>query len=543
MTFSPKIKNILKKIGGVAIFVVIIFFLACSPNFYLLAHGSSWKGRSAVCGTSSPDTKKTTLQDINLHFDYWNFAQVSVPGNLSYNSAEETFYLHDGAFIIPVDVSDCQNLFGFKNNAAAFVDATGSLAKNGDKPVLILTSLKESVPPFFQVLYNAALWGVFALFIALFFVPYLFIVWILRRFGIVKPKPVSSPDEKKESFARALVMAGIGAPILWLLNPIVGAVYHIVAVIFFRTGLESKKRKTALAGLILCIVGFAIMLFISIGRGTFEKPATDFFNSTFNNEAAKPTGQERLELKPYLSKSFFFSIHQPKGWTVDETITADSMLTFIGPADGTVAGKPFYPQIKFALVPAKALGINNFDAAAKLLNSGLAQQYKNYTFKTENHTLDGGRLPTINPYATYTKDGVDARELGLVALKNNGMYLIHSTIPAEKWDRYESLLRESFGTVEVLTDNLATCLKVQGATLYGNYNTDLTKQQLGFFNGNTDGLPYVECSSFDDNTELKICSDKNISVSPTWKFADGSRLEGSQYLKTLSAKANCRLSQ
>ncbi len=540
---SEKTKNILKKVSGWVVFVIIIFFLVCSPNFYLLAHGGGWNGRSAVCGTASPNATATTLQDISLHSDYWNFQQVSVSGNLSYNSMEETFYLHDGAFIIPVDVSDCQNLFGFKNDTGFLVGTTGSLAKNGDKLVLILTSLKESVPPFIQLLYNTSLWGIFALVIVIFMLPYLFILWVLRRIGILKPKPAQSPDVKKENFAHTLLMAGIFAPILWLFNPIVGAVYHIIAVIFFRKGLDSKKRKTALAGMILCIGGFAVMLFVSVGRGSFERPAADFFNSTFNNEAAKPTGQERLELKPYFSKSFFFSIHQPKGWTVDEKITTDSMLAFNGPEDGSVNGKPFHPQIKFVLLPVQAVKVNTLDDVAKLLESSLAKQYKKFTLKIEKHTLAGGRLDTLYPYAVYTKDGIEIHELGMVAIKNTGVYLLKSTIPSEKWDRYESLLRESFGTVEILTDNLATCLKIQGVALYGAYNTDATKQQINFFNNNTDGLPYVECDTFDGKTELKICSDKNITVSPVWEFADGSRLNGSQYLKTLSAKANCRLSQ
>ena len=54
-------------------------------------------------------------------------------------------------------------------------------------------------------------------------------------------------------------------------------------------------------------------------------------------------------------------------------------------------------------------------------------------------------------------------------------------------------------------------------------------------------LPYVECSTPDQNGQLQICIDKKVTGYPTWEFADGSRLSGEVSLQALRDKTGCSI--
>src|SRR5947209_7931155 len=75
-------------------------------------------------------------------------------------------------------------------------------------------------------------------------------------------------------------------------------------------------------------------------------------------------------------------------------------------------------------------------------------------------------------------------------------------------------------------DAFAKCLGDKGAKFYGAFWCPHCQAQKGLFGGSKQYLPYTECSTPDSNGQLQVCKDQNITVYPTWKFADGSKQEG-----------------
>ena len=90
-------------------------------------------------------------------------------------------------------------------------------------------------------------------------------------------------------------------------------------------------------------------------------------------------------------------------------------------------------------------------------------------------------------------------------------------------------------------DGFAQCLEEKGATFYGTFWCSHCISQKTLFGKSKKFLPYVECSTADRKSQLKVCRDKNIEGYPTWEFADGSRLSGEISLKQLSEKTGCSL--
>ncbi len=87
--------------------------------------------------------------------------------------------------------------------------------------------------------------------------------------------------------------------------------------------------------------------------------------------------------------------------------------------------------------------------------------------------------------------------------------------------------------------DLAACLGEKGATFYGAFWCPNCGNQKKLFGTAADLLPYVECSTPDAKGQQAVCTEKAIASYPTWEFADGSRLVGTQDLETLAEKAGC----
>src|SRR3989339_712442 len=92
-------------------------------------------------------------------------------------------------------------------------------------------------------------------------------------------------------------------------------------------------------------------------------------------------------------------------------------------------------------------------------------------------------------------------------------------------------------------DGFAQCLKDKGAIFYGAFWCPHCQNQKALFGKSAKFLPYVECSSPDGRSQLKICQDKKIDGYPTWIFADGERKSGEIALEELAEKTGCRLPQ
>jgi len=88
-------------------------------------------------------------------------------------------------------------------------------------------------------------------------------------------------------------------------------------------------------------------------------------------------------------------------------------------------------------------------------------------------------------------------------------------------------------------DDFAKCLSEKGAKFYGAFWCPHCQNQKTLFGKSKKYLPYVECSTPDGNSQLKVCSDANIQSYPTWQFSDGSSEVGELSLQELSEKSEC----
>ena len=90
-------------------------------------------------------------------------------------------------------------------------------------------------------------------------------------------------------------------------------------------------------------------------------------------------------------------------------------------------------------------------------------------------------------------------------------------------------------------DTFAQCLKDSGTKFYGAFWCPHCQEQKAMFGKSEKLLPYTECSLPDGKTTTQVCVDAEIKTYPTWEFADGSRVTGTQTLAALSAKTSCPL--
>lgn len=90
-------------------------------------------------------------------------------------------------------------------------------------------------------------------------------------------------------------------------------------------------------------------------------------------------------------------------------------------------------------------------------------------------------------------------------------------------------------------DGFAQCLTDSGAKFYGTFWCSHCQNQKKMFGNSKQYIPYVECSTSDGQSQLRICKDAGIEGYPTWVFADGTELSGELPLDVLAEKTQCVL--
>lgn len=90
-------------------------------------------------------------------------------------------------------------------------------------------------------------------------------------------------------------------------------------------------------------------------------------------------------------------------------------------------------------------------------------------------------------------------------------------------------------------DELAQCLKDKGAIFYGAFWCPHCQTQKAMFGKSARYIPYTECSTPDAKGQLQVCADAGVESYPTWLFADGSELGGSQSIEVLAEKTACEV--
>ena len=90
-------------------------------------------------------------------------------------------------------------------------------------------------------------------------------------------------------------------------------------------------------------------------------------------------------------------------------------------------------------------------------------------------------------------------------------------------------------------DAFAQCLAAKPAKMYGAYWCPHCADQKEMFESSFQYVPYVECGLPGSRDEAPIFKDAGIKHFPTWQFAGGERLEGTQSLQFLGTKTGCSL--
>ena len=90
-------------------------------------------------------------------------------------------------------------------------------------------------------------------------------------------------------------------------------------------------------------------------------------------------------------------------------------------------------------------------------------------------------------------------------------------------------------------DGFAQCIVDSGAKYYGAFWCPNCKNQEALFGRSAKLLPRTECSTPDGKSQLQVCTEAGITGYPTWTFADGTRVTGTQDLDALSEKTSCSL--
>jgi hypothetical protein len=89
---------------------------------------------------------------------------------------------------------------------------------------------------------------------------------------------------------------------------------------------------------------------------------------------------------------------------------------------------------------------------------------------------------------------------------------------------------------------LAKCLTEKGAKMYGTWWCSHCERQKLMFGSAFADVNYVECSPNRTRETAQACLDDGIKGFPTWRFADGTELNGEQEPETLAQKAGCESS-
>jgi glutaredoxin len=90
-------------------------------------------------------------------------------------------------------------------------------------------------------------------------------------------------------------------------------------------------------------------------------------------------------------------------------------------------------------------------------------------------------------------------------------------------------------------DTFAKCLTEKKATMYGVAWCPHCADQKDLFGPSFQYVTYVDCAIPGTKKETDQCKALNIKHTPTWIFADGTRLEGTIQLDKLSQQTGCKL--
>ena len=255
-----KNKPKLIKVCSWLLFLAGLGWFTASPLIYFAVATPTRQQEHAICANA--DIKgaiPTHLQNLLLNRGVWNNQLVQVTGQVSYVAANQTYYLRDGIFIVPLNTASCRYAEGFRPGLT-LAAVRGTLNQNDHQPSLTVANMQTTVPLWIQLMWSC---GLIWTGLLVWFVIIMGLGTLLRKFltfiGLLQPKPALSEEIRNESKAGTLVLSSIVGLFFWIANPVAGAILIVLALLYGRPALQSQKRKVALAGIILCVAVLVIM--------------------------------------------------------------------------------------------------------------------------------------------------------------------------------------------------------------------------------------------------------------------------------------------
>lgn len=270
----------IKKI--VIIFSVLVgasaFFTIAVPLIYFEYYSpiKSEEGEIICSNKAESGYAESTVKDAVLGHGADNNSKIKLAGKISYSATAGSFYLRDGAFILPLDLSTCADADVYKMNRETLIFTGGVISRADNGATLRVDGIRNNMPVWMQIMFNAGIYGwigaFFGAIILLFRGFSRLINWFLIMIGLRHQKSESEiPAETVDNqSAGSAALAGIFAPLLWGANPIIGAIWLGFGIYSGWKGMKSEKKKIAFIGLILCAAELIILPFISIFFGWFS---------------------------------------------------------------------------------------------------------------------------------------------------------------------------------------------------------------------------------------------------------------------------------
>ena len=111
--------------------------------------------------------------------------------------------------------------------------------------------------------------------------------------------------------------------------------------------------------------------------------------------------------------------------------------------------------------------------------------------------------------------------------------------PPETLPIAEPLPEPPPAVADATTTELAKCIGARGAKFYGAFWCPHCADQKEKFGDAMQFIDYIECDPQGENGQPELCMEADITSYPTWIFANGERLVGTQEVELLASKAGC----
>ncbi|HTM68232.1 MAG TPA: hypothetical protein VL426_02930 [Candidatus Binatia bacterium] len=370
-------------------------------------------------------------------------ALVKAYGKLDRSAASDVFYLRDGAYAVRLDVAGCEDLEAFERGEfPAFVK--GRVVTRDGVSFVRVDGMAQDAPWLVRYAFDASAFFGLAFLFALVLAFFRGVGWFLRLIGFSKRKaPKAVTEEQLQRRAGSSVLTGLFAPVVWAINPFVGAYSSVEGIVSGVKGLRSKKRAAAIAGIVLCCLTAIVSPLAFLAAGVYQD-SEGFFLRPLIERFPEPRMKQPprlIEKEPYVDAKEGFSVRLPLDWeTGDGSGFGLTFLAYAPEEDKTPEGKTFTPNLTLLSGPSEG-----FDAkkSAEAIIAGRMKTIGDFRLHEDE------ALPAENGHERWlvggsgVSDGNDLRTLGIIEIANGRGYFLEATTLFSAWQEHQEAIRQS----------------------------------------------------------------------------------------------------